>query len=75
MFVLKDFVPDCFVAQICSNSGARAHDILAHICATKQSRTKSFRAFSTNIETIPKNMPTNVLAQTVKSEARYRRKT
>ena len=30
--------------------------ILAHICATKQSRTKSF---STTIGTIPKNMPTN----------------
>ena len=30
--------------------------IMAHICATKQSRTKSF---STNIGTIPKNMPTN----------------
>ena len=34
---------------------ARTH-ILAHICATKQSRTKSF---STNIGTIPKNMLTN----------------
>ena len=34
---------------------ARTH-ILAKICATKQSRTKSF---STNIGTIPKNMPTN----------------
>ena len=34
---------------------ARMH-ILAHICATKQSRTKSF---STNIGTITKNMPTN----------------
>ena len=41
MFVFKDFVPDYFVAQICANSGAHAH-ILAHICATKQSRTKSF---------------------------------
>ena len=55
MFVFKDFVPDCFVAQICANSGAHAH-ILAHICATKQSRTKSF---TTNSGTIPKNMPTN----------------
>ena len=34
---------------------ARTH-ILAHICVTKQSRTKSF---STNIGTIPKNMLTN----------------
>ena len=25
MFVLKGFVPDCFVAQICANSGAHAH--------------------------------------------------
>ena len=25
MFVLKDFVPDCFVAQICASSGAQAH--------------------------------------------------
>ena len=25
MFVPKDFVPDCFVAQICANSGAHAH--------------------------------------------------
>ena len=25
MFLLKDFVPDCFVAQICANSGAHAH--------------------------------------------------
>ena len=24
MFVLKGFVPDCFVAQICANSGAHA---------------------------------------------------
>ena len=23
MFLPKDFVPDCFVAQICANSGAR----------------------------------------------------
>ena len=58
MFVLKDFVRDCFIAQICANSGARGArmHILAHICATKQSRTKSF---STNIGTIPKNMLTN----------------
>ena len=55
MFVPKDFVLDCFVAQICANYTARTH-ILAQICATKQSRTKSF---STNIGTIPKNMPTN----------------
>ena len=51
--MFKDFVPDCFVAQICANSGTH---ILAHICVTNQSRTKSF---STNIGTIPKNMPTN----------------
>ena len=25
MFVLKDFVPNCFVAQICANYGAHAH--------------------------------------------------
>ena len=25
MFVFKDFDPDCFVAQICANSGAHAH--------------------------------------------------
>ena len=25
MFVLKDFVPDCFVAKICANYGAHAH--------------------------------------------------
>ena len=25
MFVLKDFVRDCFIAQICANSGAHAH--------------------------------------------------
>ena len=25
MFVLKDFVPDSFVAQICANFGAHAH--------------------------------------------------
>ena len=25
MFVPKDFVLDCFVAQICANSGAHAH--------------------------------------------------
>ena len=25
MFVLKDFVPGCFIAQICANSGAHAH--------------------------------------------------
>ena len=25
MFVFKDFVPDCFIAQICANSGAHAH--------------------------------------------------
>ena len=31
-------------------------NILARICATKQSRTKSL---ATNIRTIPKNMPTN----------------
>ena len=34
---------------------ARTH-IVAHICAMKQSRIKSF---TTNIETIPKNMSTN----------------
>ena len=25
MFVPKDFVPDCFVTQICANNGAHAH--------------------------------------------------
>ena len=25
MFVIKDFVSDCFVAQICANYGAHAH--------------------------------------------------
>ena len=25
MFIPKDFVPDCFAAQICANSGAHAH--------------------------------------------------
>ena len=25
MFASKDFVPDCFFAQICANSGAHAH--------------------------------------------------
>ena len=37
---------------------ARTHILahMAHICVTKQSRTKSF---STNIGTIPKNMLTN----------------
>ena len=25
MFVFKDFVPDCLVAQICANFGAHAH--------------------------------------------------
>ena len=51
MFVRKDFVRDCFVAQICAKMCVRAV-----ICATKQFGTKSL---STNIGTIPKNMPTN----------------
>ena len=54
MFVLKDFVQDCFVAQICAKMCVRA--VIAHICATKQSETKSL---GTNIGTIPKNMLTN----------------
>ena len=59
MFVLKDFVPDCFIiiAQICANSGAHAHFGAYLRDLTKQSRTKSFSY--TNIGTIPKNMLTN----------------
>ena len=54
MFVFKDFVPDCFVAQICANSGAHAH--FGAYLRDEQSRTKSF---SKNIGTIPKNMSSN----------------
>ena len=53
MFVFKDFVLDCFIAQICANSGAHAH-FGAYL------RTWRTKSFSTNIGTyIPKNMPTN----------------
>ena len=57
MFVLKDFVQDCFVAQICAKMCVRAV-IRAYLRdrATKQSETKSL---GTNIGTIPKNMFTN----------------
>ena len=59
MFVFKDFDPDCFVAQICANSGAHAHFGAYLRGATKQSRTKSFSTNIGTIPTIPKNMPTN----------------
>ena len=70
MFVPKDFVLDCFVAQICANSGAHAH----------------FGAYLRD-EAIPnkilyyehwnysKEHAYQFSAQTVKTEARYRRKT
>ena len=57
MFLPKDFVPDCFAAQICANSGAHAHfGAYLRDELTKRSRTKSF---STNIGTILNNMLTN----------------
>ena len=57
MFLLKDFVRDCFIAQICAKMCVRA-GIRAYLRdPTKQSGTKSL---STNIGTIPTNMPTNL---------------
>ena len=59
MFALKDFVRDCFVAQIPMRQRPKCACApeFVHICAMiKQSDTKSL---STNIGTIPKNMPTN----------------
>ena len=57
MFVAKDFVRDCFVAQIpiYAPKCACAPEF-AHICARKRRRAKSL---ATNIGTIPKNMSTN----------------
>ena len=54
MFVPKDLVPDCFVAQICANYGTHAY--FGANLRDEAIRTKSF---GTNIRTIPKNMPTN----------------
>ena len=34
MFIPKDFVPDCFAAQICANSGAHA-DFGAYLAARR----------------------------------------
>ena len=56
-------------AQI--DRSAHTH-ILAHICATKQSRTNSF---STNIGTIPKNIPTNFKLKRLKLELNIVKKT
>ena len=44
------------LTQICAKIKCACAPEFAHICAMKQSRTKSF---STNIGTIPKNMLTN----------------
>ena len=54
MFVVKDFVRDCFVAQIRAKMCVRAE--IPHLCARKRCRAKSL---ATNIGTIPKNMSTN----------------
>ena len=73
MFVAKEFVWRRFVTQICANYGTT--HIQARICTTKRCQTKFF---GTSIQASPKNMPTNLepkLLPTVKTEARYCRKT
>ena len=74
MFVPKDFVPDCFVTQICVNYGAHAH-FGANL--RDEAIPNNAKSFSTNIGTILKNMPTNFELKRlkVKTEARYRQKT
>ena len=58
MLVLKDFVPDCFVAQICANSTARTH-ILAHRSARRSDPEQNPLVRTLENGTIPKNMFTN----------------
>ena len=70
MFVLKDFVPNCFVAQICANYGAHAHFGAYLRVEAIPNKILSYEHWN-----YPKEHAYQLLAQTVKSEARYRRKT
>ena len=67
MFVLKDFVPNCFVAQICANYGAHAH-----FGAYLRDEAIPNKILSYEHWNYPKEHAYQFLAQTVKSEARYR---
>ena len=70
MFVLKDFVPNCFVAQICANYGAHAH-----FGAYLRDEAIPNKILSYEHWNYPKEHAYQFLAQTGKSEARYRQKT
>ena len=70
MFLLKDFVPNCFVAQICANYGAHAH-----FGAYLRDEPIPNKILLYEHWNYPKEHAYQFLAQTVKSEARYRRKT
>ena len=73
MFVLKDFVQDCFVAQICAKMCARA--VIRAYLRDEAIRNKILGYEHWNYPNT-KNMLTNFeLDQTVKTEARYRQKT
>ena len=70
MFVLKHFVSDCFLAQICANYSAHAH-----FGAYLRGEAIPNKILSYEHWNYPKEHAYQFLAQTVKSEARYRRKT
>ena len=56
MFLLKDFVQDCFVAQICAKMCVRA-GIRAYL--RDEAIWNKILEHQRNIGTIPNNMPTN----------------
>ena len=63
MFVKKDFVRDCFVAQLRYAPKFAYAPEFAHICATKRRRAKFL---ATNIGVIARNIPTNFKPERLK---------
>ena len=70
MFVLKDFVQDCFVTQICAKLCVRA--VIRAYLRDEAIRNKILGYEHWNY---PKEHAYQFRAQTVKTEARYRQKT
>ena len=70
MFVLKDFVRDCFVAQICAKMCVRAVNRAYLHDEAIQNKILAYEHWK-----YPKEHAYQFLAQAVKTEARYRQNT
>ena len=70
MFVPKDFVRDCFVAQICAKMCVRAVNRAYLRDEAIQNKILAYEHWK-----YPKEHAYQFLAQTVKTEARYRQNT